>query len=41
KSNDTPLPTPSFRKSKRDEFNADDNQHNWEEEQKVIIHITF
>ncbi|CAF3506730.1 unnamed protein product [Adineta steineri] len=36
KSNDTPLPTPSFRKSKRDEFNADDDQHNWEEEQKRI-----
>ncbi|CAF4372713.1 unnamed protein product [Rotaria socialis] len=35
KRNDTPLPTPSFRKSKHEEFDEDDRR-NWEEEQKRI-----
>lgn len=34
KRNDTPLPTPSFRKSKHEDFD-DDDRRNWEEEQKV------
>ncbi len=38
KRNDTPLPTPSFRKSKHEEFDEDD-QRNWEEEQKVEFFI--
>ncbi|CAF2817755.1 unnamed protein product [Rotaria sp. Silwood2] len=35
KRNDTPLPTPSFRKSKHEDFD-DDDQRNWEDEQKRI-----
>ena len=36
KRNDTPLPTPSFRKNKHEEFN-DEDQRYWEEEQQVFI----
>jgi hypothetical protein len=36
KRNDTPLPTPSFRKSKHEDINEED-QYSWEEEQKVIF----
>ena len=34
KKNDTPLPTPSFLKSKHDDYN-DDDRRNWEEDQRV------
>lgn len=42
KKNDTPLPTPSFLKSKRDDYNNDDDDRkNWEEDQKVRRSSSF